>query len=76
MSIKDRIVEMVKDELMIDDFDINADLSKEYELDSISLLDFVMQIEEEYDIEIADGELSDIKSVQDIVDIVEKKSGN
>ena len=41
MSNKERIIELVKEELMIDDFDIKADLSKDYELDSIALLDFI-----------------------------------
>lgn len=76
MSNKDRIIDMVKAELVIDDFDMNADLSKDYELDSIALLDFIMSVEEEFDIEISDKELNDLKSVSDIIKLVDEKSGN
>lgn len=76
MSNKERIIELVKEELMIDDFDITADLSKDYELDSISLLDFVMNIEEEFNVQFSDKELNELKTVENIIKLVEEKTGN
>ncbi|EHR33945.1 acyl carrier protein [Helcococcus kunzii] len=76
MSSKERIIELVKEELMIDDFDLNADLTKDYELDSIALLDFIMNIEEEFDVQFSDKELNELNTVQDIIDLVEEKTGN
>lgn len=75
MSSKERIIELVKEELMIDDFDLNADLTKDYELDSIALLDFIMNIEEEFDVQFSDKELNELNTVQDIIDLVEEKTG-
>lgn len=76
MSSKERIIELVKEELMIDDFDLNADLTKDYELDSIALLDFIMNIEEEFDVQFSDKALNELNTVQDIIDLVEEKTGN
>lgn len=76
MSNKERIIELVKEELMIDDFDLNADLSKDYELDSIALLDFVMNIEEQFDVQFSDKELNELNTVQDIINLVDEKTGN
>ncbi|MFM1524665.1 MULTISPECIES: acyl carrier protein [Helcococcus] len=73
--IREKITEMIKSELMIDNFDLNADLVKDYEIDSIGLLDFIMSIEEEFDIEISDSELSELKTANDVIAVVEKKAG-
>ncbi|MFM1514968.1 phosphopantetheine-binding protein [Helcococcus ovis] len=73
--IKERIIEMIKSELMIDKFDLDADLVKDYEIDSIGLLDFIMSIEEEFDIEISDSELAELKTVNDVIAVVERKAG-
>lgn len=75
MSSRDKIVEIVKEELMIEEFDMDADLTKDYELDSIALLDMVMNIEEEFEIEISEKELSQIKSVNDVISVVDSKIG-
>lgn len=74
--IRERIIDLVKTELMLDDLDLDADFINEHDLDSISLLDFIMTLEEEFDIEIPDEELSELKSVNDIINLVESKTGN
>lgn len=73
--IREKITEMIKSELMIYNFDLDADLVKDYEIDSIGLLDFIMSIEEEFDIEISDSELSELKSANDVIAVVERKVG-
>lgn len=72
--IEEKIVELIKKELNVDDFDLEANLVETYEIDSISLLDFFMIIEDEFDIEFDDEELENLKSAEDIIELVEKKT--
>lgn len=72
--IEERIVELIKKELNVDDFDLEENLVDTYEIDSISLLDFFMIIEDEFDIEFEDEELEKLKSAEDIISLVEKKT--
>ena len=71
--IKDKIREMVKEELLTDEIDINADLTNDYQIDSIGLIEFIMALEDEFNIEIADEELQELKSTKDVIDLVESK---
>ncbi len=72
--IEEKIIELIKKELNVDNFDLDENLVDAYEIDSISLLDFFMILEDEYDIEFEDDELEKLKSAQDIIDLVEKKT--
>ena len=71
--IKDKIIEMIKEELLTDEIDINADLTNDYQIDSIGLIEFVMSLEDEFNIEIADEELQELRSTKDVIDLVESK---
>lgn len=73
--IRERILELINSELLVDNFDVNADIQKTYDVDSISLLDFIMTIEEEFGIEISDTELSEISTANQIIELVELKKG-
>ena len=73
--IRDRIIEMVKEELMIDDIDLDANLANDLQIDSIGLIEFIMSIEEEFDITIEDEELQTLASTNDVVNLVETKVG-
>ncbi|MDO4779125.1 MAG: phosphopantetheine-binding protein [Tissierellia bacterium] len=73
--VEQKIIEIIKGELGIDDFDLEADLVKEYEIDSIGLLDFIMTVEDEFEVEFEDDELSKIVTAKDIIELVEKKVG-
>ncbi len=72
--IEEKIVDLIKKELNVEDFSLEEDLVTNYEIDSIALLDFFMIIEDEFDIEFEDEELENLKSAADIVDLVEKKT--
>lgn len=73
--VRERILELASDELMLDNVNLDADFTKEYDLDSIALLDFIMTIEEEFDVEISEKELNELKSVNDIIVLIENKQG-
>lgn len=71
--IKEKIIEMVKEELMVDEIDLDADLSKDYEIDSIGLIEFIMGLEDEFDIVIEDNEIEHLRSTNDVIKLVEEK---
>lgn len=71
--VDNKIIEIIKAELNVDDFELDEDLVDTYEIDSIGLLDFFMTIEEEFDIEFEDEELENLKTANDIIELVEKK---
>lgn len=73
--IRDKIIEMVKEELMVDDIDLDANLANDLQIDSIGLIEFIMSIEEEFDITIEDEELQTLASTNDVINLVETKVG-
>ncbi|MDD7462955.1 MAG: phosphopantetheine-binding protein [Anaerococcus sp.] len=72
--LREELKELAGENLDIDvenlDFATKID---DLDIDSIDLLDFIMSIEEKYDIEFSDDELDQIDSLEDIVAIIEKK---
>ena len=49
-----------------------ADISEECGLDSLDELEFVMAIEEKFDIEIPDDSADEIKSIHDIIEYIKE----
>lgn len=72
------MLEKIK-EMMESQFDYSGEITAETSLkedlgaDSLDLFEFVMALEEEFDMEIPQEELSDIKTVQDIIDYLKSK---
>ena len=55
--------------------DINSDTSlKDLGLDSLDLVEVLMDIEEEFGIEFEDEEMVSLKSVSDVLAIIERKT--
>jgi acyl carrier protein len=53
---------------------VNEDaLLIQYGLDSVRSLDLIVALEEQFNIEISDGELSQIRTVRDVMNLVEQK---
>ena len=71
--VEEKIIDLIKKELDVDEFALDANLVNEYEIDSIGLLDFIMTVEEEFDIEFEDDELEEIESARDVISLVESK---
>ncbi len=74
--IREKVAELLNSELMIENLDFDADFTQDSDLDSIALLDFIMTIEEEFDIEISEDELNELRTANDIVKLIETKTGN
>ena len=73
--LRDELIELVKENLDINEDEI--DFEKEitaYDIDSIDMLDFIMAIEDKYDIEFSDDELDEIEKFSDVVSLIESKN--
>ena len=70
----ERIVEIIREQLNIDDVEITEDTSFKDDLgvDSLDLLELVMAFEEEYNIELNPEELEGISTVGDIMEFIKK----
>ena len=49
-----------------------ANLAEDLNIDSLDAVELVMALEEKYEIKIPDAELENLKTVNDIVDCIEK----
>ena len=65
--------------LLAEQFDISADkitpqseVVKDLGADSLDVVELLMQLEEEFGITLPDSEMENLKTVQDIVDMMEK----
>ena len=70
----ERIIDIIKEQLNIDDVEITEDTSFKDDLgvDSLDLLELVMAFEEEYNIELNPEELEGISTVGEIMEFIKK----
>ena len=73
------VLEKVK-AILSEQFDVEEDsitpdtnLSEDLEADSLDVVDLLMSIEDEFEIEVPDEEIENIKTVGDIVHYIESK---
>lgn len=69
-----RVIEIIREQLNLDDVEINEETSFKDDLgvDSLDLLELVMAFEEEYNIELDPEELEGITTVGDIVEFIKR----
>ena len=72
--VLDQIKEILKDTMDIDESKITLDakLKEDLELDSLDSVELIMSAEEEFGIEIPDGDVMNFKTVNDIVNYIEE----
>ena len=70
----DKVIEIIRKQLGLDDAEINEDTSFKDDLgvDSLDLLELVMAFEEEYNIELNPEELEDIQTVGDVCEFIKQ----
>ena len=70
-----KVIEILDEKLDKDASEITAESSIKEDLgaDSLDMVEIVMEIEEEFDVEVEDSDTASIITVQDIVDYVTKK---
>ena len=74
METKERIIKLLSDKLGVAEINIKENdlLVGDLDMDSLDVVEAVMTIEKEFGLTLADSELNDIKTVGDIVKMVEK----
>ena len=60
-------------EVNLSSITLEADLRQDIGINSIGLLYMAMAIEEEFGIKFVNDDFADIKTVKDVIDIIEKK---
>ena len=53
----------------------NTDISTDLNIDSVSVMDFVMEVEDRFDIDIPLNVLSETRTLSDLVGVVESRVG-
>lgn len=74
-QLLDEIKALAAETLEVDTDDVTeaSRFSDDLEADSLDLVELVMAMEEKFDIKIDEGELEDIETVGQVIDIVETK---
>lgn len=74
MEIFDKVKEMLVEQLDVDEelISLEAQITEDLGADSLDLVDLVMELENEFDAEIPDEDIQNIKTVGDIVSYIEK----
>lgn len=72
----EKIAKIISEQLGVDEASISKDTSFVDDLgaDSLDVVELVMALEEEFDMEISDGEAENIKTVGDVLDYIKANS--
>ena len=72
MSVEEKVIEIIIDQLGVDEKQVNSEASFIDDLgaDSLDTVELVMALEEEFDIEIPDEDAEKIATVQNAVDYI------
>jgi acyl carrier protein len=72
----DKVKSILVDQLDVEDETVTMEslISDDLGADSLDIVDMVMSLEEEFDIEIPDEEIENMKTVGDVVRFIEAKS--
>lgn len=74
VSILDKVKKIISEQLEVDESSLTAETTfEEIDADSLDIVELVMALEEEFDLEISDQEIENIKSVGDVVNYIESK---
>ena len=74
MSVENKVKEIISDQLEVALDKLTAETTfEDIDADSLDVVELVMALEEEFDIEISDQEIENVKSVGDVVKYIESK---
>ena len=76
MSVEEKVIEIIIDQLGVDDKQVNPEASFIDDLgaDSLDTVELVMALEEEFDIEIPDEDAEKIATVKNAVDYIKDQT--
>jgi acyl carrier protein len=71
----EKMKEIIAEQLSVDasTIDLNSNFKDDLDADSLDLFELVMALEEEYDVEIPADDLTNIETVNDIVEYLKSK---
>ena len=73
-SVSDRVIAVIADELRLEIDEVEPEHNLVYNLDadSLDLIELLMSLEEEFDVCISDEDAMDVRTVQDVINMVSK----
>ncbi|MEO1927200.1 MAG: acyl carrier protein [Nautiliaceae bacterium] len=74
MALFDEVKEVIVEQLNVDENEVKpeANFVEDLGADSLDVVEMVMALEEKFGIEIPDSDAENIKTVQDVIDYIEK----
>ncbi|WP_181882331.1 acyl carrier protein [Helicobacter didelphidarum] len=77
-AVFDQVKLLVASELKVklDEITPESDFTKDLNADSLDVVEFIMSLEEKFDIKIPDEDAEKIKTVQDVVDYINTAKGS
>lgn len=74
MSVENKVKEIIADQLEVAIEKLSMETTfEDIDADSLDIVELVMALEEEFDLEISDQEIENIKTVGDVVKYIESK---
>lgn len=75
MNVMDKVKGIVAEQLEVELDSLKAETTfEQIDADSLDIVELVMALEEEFEMEISDQEIENIKNIGDIVKFIESKS--
>lgn len=72
-KVKEKLKEVINDLLQIDDIKQEDSLIEDLGMDSLDMVELVMYIEEDFDIELPDDGLDNVKTIRDVEKLICKE---
>ncbi|HNS56004.1 MAG TPA: acyl carrier protein [Smithellaceae bacterium] len=75
MTLEEKVIKLVMEQLDVtrDECVLEASFIDDLGADSLDLVELIMEMEEEFDLEIEDEELEKIRTIKDVVDFLKFK---
>lgn len=72
MTIKEEVLQGLKDKLALSNIDENSRL-QDLGIDSLDVVEYLLEIEERYNVEFPPEEMANLKTINDLVNLIETK---
>ncbi|MFP3981117.1 MAG: acyl carrier protein [Desulfobacterales bacterium] len=76
MNIEDKVKKLIAEKLEVDPGDVvpKASLIDDLGADSLAIVEMIMTMEEEFDIEVPDEDAEQLRTVEDAIKYIQKKT--
>ena len=71
-SIPNKIIEILKDYLGVEKVELNHKIVDDLKVDSLDIVELVIELEDQFDIEVPDEDVETLKTVKDVVNYVQE----